>query len=126
MAALDEWDREFSSVVATFKTDARLNTSTDVDADALTRLGRTASEAAALVSLMAPKAVSELAESTIKDRRQFRTSLAPRIVGMKLDNLSDFTELDARWNQLFKTTDRMREAMRDDLGIENHTGATVQ
>jgi hypothetical protein len=126
MAALDEWDREFSSVVATFKTDARLNTSTDVDADALTRLGRTASEAAALVRLMAPKAVSELAESTIKDRRQFRTSLAPRIVGMKLDNLSDFTELDARWDQLFKTTDRMREAMRDDLGIENQTGATVQ
>jgi hypothetical protein len=126
MAALDEWDREFSSVVATFKVDARLNTSTEVDAGALTRLGRAANEAAALVRLMAPEVVSELAESTIKDRRQFRTSLALRIVGAKLDNPSDFTELDARWDQLLKKTDRLREAMRDDLGIESRTRGAVQ
>jgi hypothetical protein len=126
IAALDERDREFSSVLATFKVDARLNTSTDVDAGALTRLDRAANEAAALVRLMAPEAVNELAESTIKDRRQFRTSLALRIAGAKLDNPSDFTELDARWDQLFKKTDRMREAMRDDLGIESHTRRMVQ
>jgi hypothetical protein len=122
MAALDEWDREVASVVAGLKVAAQLHERTEVEVDEMQRLGTVARQASALVQLMAPEAVRSLAASAVRDRQAYRTSMTPKIVGFPEDNPSDFTELDARWGRLYEGTSRLREAMRDDLGIKSQTG----
>jgi hypothetical protein len=122
MAALDEWDREMNSVVVDLKLAARLGERAEVEVDEIKRLGTVARQASALVQLMAPEAVRSLAESAVRDRQAYRGSMSPKIIGLSGDNPSDFTELDARRGRLYEGTSRLREAMRDDLGIKSQTG----
>jgi hypothetical protein len=122
MAALDEWDRELNSVASNLQVDAQLNVRTEVDLDELTRLGTAASQASALVQLMAPKAIRSLAQAAIKDRQDFRThSLVPRVLDLA-NRPADFTDLNERPGKLYKRKSSLRDAMRDDLGIESKEG----
>jgi hypothetical protein len=88
----------------------------------LTQLGTAASQASALVQLMALKAVRSLAQAAINDRQGFRTHcLVPRVLNLP-SRPSDFTDLNERWAGLHKRKSSLRDAMRDDLGIEGKQG----
>jgi hypothetical protein len=112
IAALYEWDGVLLSAVASRHNDLALKRRTELDTAERIRVRRAAREALPLVQFMAPQTVRWQARRAIADRESFW------IVHLTPDP-PDRAEMDAGWTRLGERTSLLREAMRDDLGLES-------
>jgi hypothetical protein len=119
MAALYEWDQVLLSGVASRQNDLALNMRTELDAAERIRVSRVARETLPLVQFMAPQTVRSQARRAITDRESFW------IVHLTPD-LPDQAKIDAGWTRLTERTSLLREAMRNDLGLESESEDTGQ
>lgn len=111
IAALNEWDAQLTSALATRELDARLDEHIEIDTAEMDRLGTATRLPLALVQLMGSAKVHSLAESAVHERWQLRL--------LRLTNVdATVAEIKEKWAIVFELTTSLREAMREDLGLE--------
>jgi hypothetical protein len=114
MAALYEWDQVLLSSIASRHNDVALKRRTELDTAERIRASRVAREALPLVQFMAPQTVRSQARRAITDRESFW------IVYLTPDP-PDQAKIDAGWTRLTERISLLREAMRNDLGLESES-----
>ena len=111
MAALYAWDDELRRARADPDIAVSLNDRSELDTAELRRLRAAAREARALVDLMAPEPVRELAKRAQTDREGFGT------IRLEPDKSVDPAKTAVAWTGVREGTVLLREAMRTDLGL---------
>ena len=111
MAALYAWDDELRRARADPDIAVSLNDRSELDTAELRRLRAAAREARALVDLMAPEPVRELAKRAQTDREGFGT------IRLEPDKSVDLAKTAVAWTRVREGTVLLREAMRTDLGL---------
>jgi hypothetical protein len=111
LSALDEWDTNLRSALASRKNDAALNDRTPLDAAAVDRTRRAAREQLPLVQFMAPKQTRGLARAAVDRREAFW------ILNLTVEDIT-VTGLDAGWTKVQQSMSFLLKEMRNDLGLE--------
>jgi hypothetical protein len=125
LAALYEWDRWLLSGIETRRSDLKQGQRSELDTAERIRVSKAAREALPLVQFMAPESVRLLARHAINDRQQFQwMHLTRSPPDRPAADLSEW--MDRSWTRVGERTSSLRDAMRDDLGLESEDEDTGQ